>query len=171
MPKDRLWAPWRIQYIEADKGEAREGGSGCIFCDKPAEEEDEKNLIVHRGEHAYVILNGYPYNNGHVMVVPYKHVAEFHALDKVTRDEVGELTRCRLEVLERGVRPGRIQRRHQPGRGRRRRHRRPPAPAHRSALGRRHELHAGGRRHAGAARGLAHSYEKIRDAFAAHRGA
>lgn len=106
MPRDRLWAPWRIQYIEADKGEPREDGSGCIFCDKPAEDDDEKNLIVHRGHHAYVILNGYPYNNGHVMVVPYKHLAEYHALDKATRDEVGDLTALSLEVLGAAYDPG-----------------------------------------------------------------
>jgi ATP adenylyltransferase len=104
MPKDRLWAPWRMQYVAASKEPA--DGSGCIFCDKPAEDDDAANLIVHRSRHAYVILNGYPYNNGHVMVVPYKHVAEYHALDAEARDEVGELTALSLEVLGACYNPG-----------------------------------------------------------------
>ena len=89
MPKDRLWAPWRMQYVAAHKDQAAGfagSGSGCIFCEKPGEDDDATNLIVHRGELAYVILNGYPYNNGHVMVVPYEHVAEFHALDRAARN-------------------------------------------------------------------------------------
>ncbi|MBI4898470.1 MAG: HIT domain-containing protein [Actinobacteria bacterium] len=104
MPKDRLWAPWRIQYVEANKEPST--GSGCIFCDKPGEDDDESNLIVHRGEHAYVILNGYPYNNGHVMVVPYRHVAEYHALEAAARDELGALTALSLEVLGGCYNPG-----------------------------------------------------------------
>lgn len=104
MPKDRLWAPWRMQYVEAHKEAS--GPSGCIFCDKPAEDRDEENLIVHRGEHAYVILNGFPYNNGHVMVVPYKHVAEYQALDAASRAEVGELTALTIEVLSTCYSPG-----------------------------------------------------------------
>ncbi|MFY9264733.1 MAG: HIT domain-containing protein [Solirubrobacterales bacterium] len=106
MPRDRLWAPWRIQYVEAHKDPADPSAAGCIFCDKPAEENDAENLIVHRGENAYVILNGYPYNNGHVMVVPYKHLAEYHALEPETRDELGALTALSLEVLGACYDPG-----------------------------------------------------------------
>lgn len=106
MPKDRLWAPWRMQYVEAHKEPAEGAGSGCIFCDKPGEGDDEANLIVHRGELAYVILNGFPYNNGHVMVVPYEHLAEFHALAPAVRDEIGELTALALEVLSGCYNPG-----------------------------------------------------------------
>lgn len=106
MPKDRLWAPWRMQYVETQKEPAAGSGSGCIFCDKPGEDDDAASLIVHRGRLAYVILNGYPYNNGHVMIVPYKHVAEFHALDGATRDELGELTALALTVLSACYSPG-----------------------------------------------------------------
>src|SRR4051812_47592936 len=106
MPKDRLWAPWRMQYIEAPKDPTEASGTGCIFCDFPAEHQDEKNLIVHRGERAYVILNGYPYNNGHLMVVPFEHNAKLHNLDAPTRAEVSELTALSLTVLESVYNPG-----------------------------------------------------------------
>lgn len=106
MPKDRLWAPWRMQYIEAPKDPTEPSGAGCIFCDFPAENNDEKNLIVHRGESAYVILNGYPYNNGHLMVVPFVHNAKLHHLDAFTRGEISELTALSLEVLEDLYNPG-----------------------------------------------------------------
>lgn len=99
-PKDRLWAPWRMQYIEAAPPEATEGGSGCIFCDFPVAGDDAAHLIVHRGQLAYVILNGFPYNNGHLMVVPYEHNSKLHGLPAATAAEITELTRLSLTVLE-----------------------------------------------------------------------
>ena len=66
---ERLWAPWRLQYVQ---DEAK--SDGCIFCTKPAGDDDE-NLIVHRGTTAYVLLNLYPYANGHLMVAPYRHLS------------------------------------------------------------------------------------------------
>src|ERR1019366_5180871 len=66
-PMDLLWTPWRYAYVTgADQK------PGCIFCDAP-KESDQKARIVHRGAHCYIILNTYPYTNGHVMVVPYAH--------------------------------------------------------------------------------------------------
>ncbi|MCJ7812730.1 HIT family hydrolase, partial [bacterium] len=74
---DILWAPWRMEYIEnADKDE------GCIFCDKPKENRDKENLIIHRGEMGFVMMNKYPYNSGHVMIVPYQHTGEFSSLSR-----------------------------------------------------------------------------------------
>ena len=67
---DRLWSPWRYQYIsKADEA------PGCIFCVKPAENRDNENYIVHRGASCFVLLNLYPYTSGHLMVAPYAHVA------------------------------------------------------------------------------------------------
>lgn len=77
-----LWAPWRMEYIKGAKEE------GCIFCDKPKQTQDRENLIVHRGRLAFVIMNKYPYNNGHLMVVPYRHEAE---LDQLTAEENAEM--------------------------------------------------------------------------------
>ncbi|HZO88172.1 MAG TPA: HIT domain-containing protein [Chthonomonadaceae bacterium] len=71
---EQLWAPWRLKYIEsAHKAE------GCIFCDYPAqgEEQDAESLLVYRGPHAFIMLNAYPYSNGHLMVVPYRHTSRF----------------------------------------------------------------------------------------------
>jgi ATP adenylyltransferase len=67
---DHLWNPWRYQYLQ-QAGKPSE----CIFCEKAAESDDERNLIVHRATHNFVILNLYPYTSGHMMVVPYLHVA------------------------------------------------------------------------------------------------
>lgn len=82
---DRLWAPWRMKYIKEgiDKPE-----SGCILCTKPGESDDRSNLILYRGKTAYVICNKFPYNNGHLMVVPYAHTRSL--------DDVGD--ECGLEL-------------------------------------------------------------------------
>jgi len=69
---DKLWAPWRLEYIV----NACETDEGCIFCIKPQENKDAENLILYRSKHSFVILNKYPYNNGHLMVVPYLHESD-----------------------------------------------------------------------------------------------
>lgn len=79
----RLWAPWRFRYVK----EARESGGECIFVKLPRESDDRKNLILYRGKHAFVILNAYPYTNGHLMVAPYKHTAN---LEDLTDEEILE---------------------------------------------------------------------------------
>ncbi len=66
---DRLWTPWRYSYVSQAGSDA-----ACIFCDKPARGRDEETLIVHRAEHTFVLLNLYPYTNGHMMIAPYAHV-------------------------------------------------------------------------------------------------
>ncbi|MBN1282497.1 MAG: HIT domain-containing protein [Proteobacteria bacterium] len=73
---ERLWAPWRMKFIE----ELRDKGSGCIFCELAAPGDDRKRLILHRGESCYAVMNRYPYNNGHMMVVPYRHEGELGGL-------------------------------------------------------------------------------------------
>ena len=82
---ERLWAPWRLQYVQ-DGSTSDE----CIFCAKQAGDDDE-NLVVHRGTHAYVLLNLYPYSNGHLMVAPYRHLAMPGELTAEERAEVWEL--------------------------------------------------------------------------------
>jgi ATP adenylyltransferase len=97
----RLWAPWRFGYIAgADTIE------GCPFCVLPGRgaEQDEVSLILHRGEHSYVIFNAYPYNPGHLMVVPYDHVADLEVLDDAVAQEVWELGRRSVGVLKRRLR-------------------------------------------------------------------
>ena len=90
---DYLWTPWRYAYITA-AGSA----TGCIFCEAPKVKDDEKTLIVHRARHCYVILNAYPYTNGHVMVVPYVHLDELQKLPADPAAEMMALTQ-RSEII------------------------------------------------------------------------
>lgn len=96
---DYISAPWRMDYIlsNSDKHEEEKGGTGCIFCDFPKLDDDEKHLILHRGKRAFVILNAFPYNPGHLMVVPYRHTADFPGLEPEELAEMMSLaqTACR----------------------------------------------------------------------------
>jgi ATP adenylyltransferase len=85
-----LWAPWRIEYIRAKKA------AGCILCDKPKESDDAGNYILYRGKKNFVILNLYPYNPGHLMVAPYRHLGN---LDDFTDEELRE----HFEIVRRFV--------------------------------------------------------------------
>ena len=82
---ERLWAPWRLQYVTQRKPD------GCIFCDKPKSGDDRAAHIVHRGALAYVILNAYPYNNGHIMVAPFEHASALEDLAPETLHEMMDL--------------------------------------------------------------------------------
>jgi ATP adenylyltransferase len=96
---EQLWAPWRMEYIESSKPE------GCIFCDKPREGRDERSYILCRGKWNFVMLNNYPYNPGHVMVAPYKHIA---ALEDMSDEELLEYSRMvaiSVEVLKEAFHP------------------------------------------------------------------
>jgi ATP adenylyltransferase len=89
----RLWAPWRLQYLKGEKS------TDCIFCSKPALD-DAEAFIVHRGSSCYVILNAFPYTNGHVMVAPYEHVADLRGLDAAAAGELMALTQRALGAIE-----------------------------------------------------------------------
>ena len=93
----RIWAPWRLAYV---KDAAKDAEEGCIFCAKPAEGDDEANLIVHRGQRAFVILNKFPYTNGHLMVAPYEHLARLQEVDAETLAEVMALAQRGMNRLE-----------------------------------------------------------------------
>jgi ATP adenylyltransferase len=82
---ERLWSPWRMAYIRG----GGDGKGGCIFCDLPAagEEHDEENHLLARGKLSFVMLNAFPYNPGHLMVAPYRHVGRYGEL---TADELAE---------------------------------------------------------------------------------
>ncbi|WP_052667302.1 HIT family protein [Nitriliruptor alkaliphilus] len=97
----RLWAPWRFGYVAG--GEPLDG---CPFCVLPARDpaRDRESLILHRGEHAFVIFNAYPYNPGHVMIVPYTHEADLEALAADASAEVWELARRTVAILRRELR-------------------------------------------------------------------
>ena len=95
----RLWAPWRMEYVLQKKPK------GCILCNKPKElGKDRENLIVHRGETCFVIMNYYPYNNGHVMVVPYRHTADLTLLNSQEQGEMISLVANCSDILKRAFR-------------------------------------------------------------------
>jgi len=91
---ERLWAPWRLEYVS---GAAE--SDGCIFCEKPGQDDDAA-LIVHRGARAYVVLNLYPYTNGHLMVAPYRHLATPAELDADERADVWQLMADSIAALK-----------------------------------------------------------------------
>ena len=91
---ERLWAPWRLEYVQsADKED------GCIFC-RAAEGDDEEHLVVRRGERAFVVLNKFPYSSGHLLVAPYRHAVEFAELDDDEALEVHRLGAQGLAALQ-----------------------------------------------------------------------
>ncbi len=81
----QLWAPWRLDYIQGPEDD------GCIFCVDEESADDQKRLIVVRGEHSYVIMNRYPYSNGHLMVSPYRHLSDTAELERHEVLEIHQL--------------------------------------------------------------------------------
>jgi ATP adenylyltransferase len=96
----RLWAPWRMVYI---KGATK--ASGCLFCRTARSTKDKENLLLHRGRLSFVIMNRYPYNSGHLMVAPYRHVPALEELsDKESADLLRLAGKC-LQVLNKSMKP------------------------------------------------------------------
>lgn len=91
----RLWTPHRLVYIEDGQQPAKDD---CPFCLAP-EKSDEDALIVARGEHAYVLLNLFPYNSGHLLVCPYRHIATYDEATDAEVAEIGSLTQTAMRVL------------------------------------------------------------------------
>jgi ATP adenylyltransferase len=101
---ERLWAPWRLTYIEsASKPEP--GATGCIFVDLPAQTDDRKNLILYRGQTAFVMLNAFPYTNGHLMVAPYRHTNDMAELDDAELLEINQLVAWCTRWIRSAYRP------------------------------------------------------------------
>lgn len=99
----RLWTPHRMAYIETGSSGERES-SGCPFCRAP-QLPDDQSLIVARGERCYAVLNLYPYNPGHLMVIPYRHVADYLELTGAETAELARLTRRAVGALRRASAP------------------------------------------------------------------
>ena len=117
---DHLWSPWRMKYLRGEEemskpvGQSGASATGllkpssetaCIFCDLPSENRDVENLIIHRGQHVFVILNRYPYNNGHLMVVPFAHTPSLEQLDLATLTELMLLVNQGLGALRAAYKP------------------------------------------------------------------
>lgn len=90
---EHIWAPWRIDYLQMEKPD------GCIFCEEPKEDNDAANYILYRGEHNFVIMNSYPYNPGHLMVAPYRHLDSLEKLTEAELHEHYEIVRWSVTVL------------------------------------------------------------------------
>jgi ATP adenylyltransferase len=95
---EHLWAPWRIDYVRLDKKSKDEG---CIFCTKPAEDNDAANLILFRGRFSFIIMNRYPYSSGHLMVAPYRHTAVFEELEGPEILEHFKLAQAAISIIRR----------------------------------------------------------------------
>jgi ATP adenylyltransferase len=94
-----IWAPWRIQYIRNEKPK------GCILCDKPAEDKDKENYVLYRGKNNFIMLNAFPYNPGHLLIAPYRHVGSLELLTTEERNEHYELVSRSIKVLKSEINP------------------------------------------------------------------
>jgi ATP adenylyltransferase len=94
-----VWAPWRIEYIKAAKL------VGCIFCDKPKENKDRENYILYRGKRNFIMLNGFPYNPGHLLIAPFRHTGNLEELKEAERNEHYELVSRSVAVLKKVLKP------------------------------------------------------------------
>ena len=96
---DRLWTPYRMAYIRGENKPSDDSAGECPFCRIGASSDDEAMLVVHRGRTAYVVLNLYPYSPGHLMVCPYRHVADYTDLDEAETHEVAALTQTAMRTM------------------------------------------------------------------------
>ncbi|MBZ0159642.1 MAG: HIT domain-containing protein [bacterium] len=94
-----LWAPWRMVYVE------NAGPSACIFCETPATQQDEKHLILYRGQSVFIQMNLYPYNPGHVMIAPYRHLDDLARLSTEEQIELIQTTARSTSLLRESMNP------------------------------------------------------------------
>ena len=96
---DKLWSPWRSKYIESFKPGNEDCDDKCLFCCIPGKNKDKENLVVHRGKFCYIIMNLFPYNSGHLLIIPYKHAASLKELDQDTYLECMNMLNLSCEIL------------------------------------------------------------------------
>ena len=92
---EHIWSPWRYRYIAA-----ADDGKGCVFCRALKSGDDQASLIVHRARRNFVILNLFPYTSGHLMIVPYAHIASLSDIDEATTSEMMELAKQAQRAIE-----------------------------------------------------------------------
>lgn len=97
---ERLWAPWRSAYVGQP-----EGNNGCFLCENPAQDDDAVTYIVSRAPYAFAILNIYPYNSGHLMVAPYRHIGEIEELEVAEQRDMLDLVHKCLQALRHAFNP------------------------------------------------------------------
>ena len=96
---EKLWAPWRMSYIKSERDK------GCVFCDKIKSNNDRDSLILYRGSFNFVIMNLFPYNNGHIMIIPYLHTAKPQDLNEETKLEVLNLSDASMDIIKSKMNP------------------------------------------------------------------
>jgi ATP adenylyltransferase len=96
---EQIWAPWRMQYIRMEKPE------GCILCDKPKEKNDAANFILYCGKKNFVMMNTYPYNPGHILIAPYRHVPGLDDMTKEEAAEHAEIIKMCIKILRKSFHP------------------------------------------------------------------
>ncbi|USZ67305.1 HIT domain-containing protein [Halorussus salilacus] len=99
---DQVFAPWRIEWVERDDGNP---DVECVFCEFPEREDDRENLVVARSDHAFVMLNNYPYNPGHAMVVPRVHTGDYRDLPEEVLLGHARLKQRTFDALEAALDP------------------------------------------------------------------
>ncbi|MFC6834935.1 HIT family protein [Halomarina ordinaria] len=102
---EQLVAPWRIEWVERDDSASAEADEGCVFCRLPERGDDRETLVVARSAHAFVLLNNYPYNPGHAMVIPYDHAGDYRALDDATLLDHARLKQRTFDAIEDALGP------------------------------------------------------------------
>jgi ATP adenylyltransferase len=100
---DRLWSPWRSKYIQTFGTEQE--GKGCVFCEALASSDDDAHFLVRRHAHCFTMLNLYPYNSGHLLVIPMRHTATYADLPRGAYAEMTELLRDWMQALDRVMHP------------------------------------------------------------------
>lgn len=98
---ENLWAPWRMAFIDPKTPQK----PGCIFCTQPAENHDAQHYILYRGEYCFMMLNLYPYNNGHLMIAPFEHVGSITDLGAPTLAEMMDQAKLALQALRMTLHP------------------------------------------------------------------
>ena len=91
---DRIWAPWRMDYIESSKE------PGCVFCEKSQSKKDKKNLVLYRGMETFILMNLYPYTNGHLMIAPYLHTSDVNELAEIANKEIMQFAKDCVNILK-----------------------------------------------------------------------
>ncbi|RMD50692.1 MAG: HIT domain-containing protein [Ignavibacteria bacterium] len=95
---EKLWSPWRSNYISSFKDKT--GDEKCVFCNVEEKNvEDDDTLLVYKGKKCFVMLNLYPYNNGHLMIIPYRHLSDFNSLSDEEKSEIMELQGKMIDAL------------------------------------------------------------------------
>ena len=97
---DRIWAPWRIGFIMKGSNEGE-----CFLCQFPKEDNDEANLVLFRGKHNFIIMNAYPYNTGHLLIAPYKHLGSLEGLKGAAARENFDLVKLGVRLLTKVMQP------------------------------------------------------------------